>query len=254
MDVELLGIADDRPVDRDRLAHNAELDEGAELADHMEALLDCRRVAGRLDIDVATVAVGQLAYLVDDVHLARVQAYVGAAALAQYPAAVVKVDGDQQAWMFQPRAPRSFPGRAARRRRSTTTSPNSMLPRCTAWIEQARGSIKSGMLDRHRRGHFVVQGIAREKHVFGHRAECFLAEAVDLMHLAHPVLASPAEAACPARDDLLGDRHVAEHQPILRRSRLAERDDFADEFMAGDDRRLAVSLAKASPQKSGAPI
>src|SRR5215213_5599638 len=37
VDVQLFGIPDDRPVDRHRFVEDAELDEGAKLADHLQA-------------------------------------------------------------------------------------------------------------------------------------------------------------------------------------------------------------------------
>ena len=70
MDIELLGVADDRPIDRHRLAHDAEFDEGAERANHAQPVLDRRRMPGRFDIDVAAITIGQLQHLVDDIDFA----------------------------------------------------------------------------------------------------------------------------------------------------------------------------------------
>src|SRR4029079_1532387 len=57
-DVELLEVADDRPVDRRIVSEHRELDEAAELADEIEPLHGTARAAGGLDVDVAAVAGG----------------------------------------------------------------------------------------------------------------------------------------------------------------------------------------------------
>src|SRR5262249_33992018 len=80
-------------------------------------------------------------------------------------------------------------------------------------------------------------------------------EAVDVVHLAHPVVAALAVAALPARHDLLGDGAVADPEAVLRRRPVPQRDHLADEFVPRDDRRLAVALAVlVAPEKRRAEI
>src|SRR5699024_2086962 len=66
-DVELLVVGDDRPVDRHVVLEHRVLDEGAELAQEVQALRDGAGVAGALDVDVGAVAAGQTPDLLVDV-------------------------------------------------------------------------------------------------------------------------------------------------------------------------------------------
>ncbi len=64
-------------------------------------------------------------------------------------------------------------------------------------------------------GHLVVNGLLGKAHVVGHGAIDVVLEAVDVVLFAHPVFAAIAEAAVPARHDLLGDQTVAELDTVL---------------------------------------
>src|SRR5690606_38167141 len=93
-DVELLVVGDDRPVHAHVVLEDGVLDEGAELAQEVQALGDSAGVAGALDVHVRAVAAGQAADLLVDVHLRGVQGEVRTALLRQRQLVVVEVEGD----------------------------------------------------------------------------------------------------------------------------------------------------------------
>src|SRR4051794_27682269 len=92
--------------------------------------------------------------------------------------------------------------------------------------------------------------VGRVDRVLGHAADEIFLEAEDRMHLAHPVLATAAEAAFPTRDDLLGDDSIPEANTVSLGCALSEGDDMTGEFVTGDGRRFAVAaLAVAAPEE-----
>ena len=113
---------------------------------------------------------------------------------------------------------------------------------------------EGGVLGRDGRRDLVVQRPGGEEHVLGHGAKGALAEAVDVVHLAHPVVTTPAIAAVPAGHDLLGDGAVADGEAVFRGRPLPQRDHLADEFVPGYHRRLAVAVAVAIAPEERRPL
>src|SRR4030081_1245701 len=62
VNVQFFRVPDDCPIDRHFLPHNAELYTRPNLADHEQTLLYRARVACRLNINVAAIALGESAY------------------------------------------------------------------------------------------------------------------------------------------------------------------------------------------------
>jgi hypothetical protein len=87
-------------------------------------------------------------------------------------------------------------------------------------------------------GNLVHQRLRGIHHVARHRAGSASLEAVEVMRLAHVVLAPPAEPAFPARHDLLGHHPVAHCDPPPLGGRVVELDDAPGELMPGDDHGL----------------
>ena len=93
-----------------------------------------------------------------------------------------------------------------------------------------------------------------EYHVLGHGALHIVLEAIQVVFLAHPVLAVVAEAAAPARHDLLGD-HPVTHGHAALLGAWAKGDHAAHELMPGDHRRLHVArLLGIAPERRRAAI
>ena len=92
-------------------------------------------------------------------------------------------------------------------------------------------------------GNLVHQRFYRIDHVAGHAAGGTTLETVEIMRLTHVVLTALAIAAFPARDDLLGNHAVAHRDPPSARGFAVEFDNFADEFMSGDDHGLRPGRA-----------
>src|SRR5690606_22594985 len=90
-------------------------------------------------------------------------------------------------------------------------------------------------------GDLVVDGVGRKQHVVGPGARRVLAEAVDVVDVAHPVLAVAADTASAAGVDLRGNDSVAATQPAFRAGFFTQSHALGDEFMPGRDRRLAVA-------------
>ena len=97
----------------------------------------------------------------------------------------------------------------------TTTWSNSDVAALNGVDGAGQGFNKGGVGVGDGIGHAVVERLGRQKDVLGHGSEGFLAEAVDVVGLAHPVLATLAVAAQTARHDLLGDNAVAHGQAVL---------------------------------------
>ena len=93
-----------------------------------------------------------------------------------------------------------------------------------------------------------------EYHVLGHGALYVVLEAIEVVLLAHPVLAVVAETAAPAGHDLLGNHPVADLHPALF-SAWAQGDHAAHKLMPGNHRRLDVArLLGVAPERWCAAI
>ena len=238
--IELLAVADDRPVGGDLMAEHRELDEAAELADHVQTLRHARFVAGRLDIDVAAIAVGEFLHLADHVLLERVHDDVGAELLRQLKTVVLGVEHDQRRRILQ----------ARRSDHAETERPGAGQHHHVVELDQAAidRMHRAGIgLDQHRLfhrnavRHLVGAALLGEPHVLGHAAIDVVLEPVDVVLLAHPVFAAAAIAAMLARDDLLGDQPVADLVLACGGDIGAHLDGAAQELVARDHRRLDVA-------------
>ena len=234
-------------------SHDAELDESAELAHHAEPHFDGGGMPGRLDIDVATVAVGEVHDFVDGVDRAGIDADVCTARLGGGKPLVVEVDADQEARIFHARRrDHAEPERAGAGDHDDVLELDLAALDC---VDRAGERLdEGGVLGCDGRRDLVVQRPGREEHVLGHGAKGALAEAVDVVHLAHPVVTTPAIAAVPAGHDLLGDGAVADGEAVFRGRPLPERDHLADEFVTGNHRRLAVAGRGGDRPRRAAPL
>ena len=208
---------------------------------------------GGFDVHVAAVAAGQLFHLGNHIGLGGVERQVGAGFPRDFQAVGLQVQGDQQARVLQ-----AGSGDHAQAQRAAAGDDHRVAQLDLAALDGVNGAGQRFNVDRlarrQRSGHLVIDRIRREEHVFGHRPERALAEAVDIvLAVAHPVLPAFAEAAFPAGHDLLRDGQVAQRQAIFLGSPCAQRHHFAHELVPGSDRRLAVAGRYSSPQKSGAP-
>ena len=97
----------------------------------------------------------------------------------------------------------------------------------------------------------VHQRFPGKTHVLGHPAVHVVLEPVDVVLLAHPVPPGPAEAAHPARHDLIRRHPVVELEIALHPR--AHLDDMADELMTGNDRSLDVRRTAFLPPEAGRP-
>ncbi len=240
VEVELLAVADDAPVRRDLVAEHRELDEAAELADHVQALDHARRVPGRLDVDVAAVALGQRLDLAHDVLLERVHHEVRAEPARQLEPLRLGVEHDQLRRVLQPRRPHH-----AQAERPRAREHDHVVELDQAAVDRMHGARIR--LDEHRLLHrqgvrdAVGATLLWEAHVPGHAAVDVALEAVDVVALAHPVLATAAVAAVLARHDLLRDQPVADLVGACARDVLAQLDRAADELVTRDHRRQHVA-------------
>jgi hypothetical protein len=188
-------------------------------------------------------SVGQLADLVHDVDRARVQTHVRATGLGQLQPLVVEIHGDHQAWVLETRRrEHPQPERAGAGDHDDVAEFD--IPALHGVDRACQRLDIGGVRDRNLPRHFMVDGIAGEAHVLGHRAKRALAKTVHIVfEVAHPILAAPAKATFPTGDDLLGDSQIAELQTVFLTCAFAQSDNLSDELVARDDRRLAVPFA-----------
>src|SRR6266542_2599955 len=97
MDVQLFLIADEVPVDCRWLVEDAERNERAKAPDHVETLLRRLRASAHLDVDVASVAVGERLHPRRSILLQRVDRDVGAEPQRQLEPGRVGVERDDLA-------------------------------------------------------------------------------------------------------------------------------------------------------------
>src|ERR1700733_567156 len=94
MNVQFLCVTDDRPIDGNFLAHDAEFDKRAELPNHQETLFDSSRMTGCFDIDVASVAARQFNDLFACVFLLRIDPEVSAGPFSDFESVVTEIKSD----------------------------------------------------------------------------------------------------------------------------------------------------------------
>ena len=94
--IQLLAVADDGPVQSGGCAEDGELDETAQLADHIHALYNGRRMTGSFDVNIAAVAIGQCADLISDLALTGVKHQISTEFLGFFQTVVLHIQNDQQ--------------------------------------------------------------------------------------------------------------------------------------------------------------
>ena len=103
-------------------------------------------------------------------------------------------------------------------------------------------------------GTLWVREVAGRRMYSAMRAVDVVLEPVDVVALAHPVLAALAEAALFARHDLFRDQPLAELEFAAPNDVLADFDGDADELVAGIIGALMYAgWSLPSPQNDGAP-
>src|ERR1700683_2570684 len=84
--IQLLAIGNDTPIERHIVRKEAELDESAELPNHLQALNDSVWMTGRLDVNVASVAACHLLDYFHDVFFQRIHDDVGTELFSEFQA------------------------------------------------------------------------------------------------------------------------------------------------------------------------
>jgi len=230
--VEFFAVADDAPVDGRRRTEDREFNKAAELADGRQALDDAGGMASCFDIDVAAVTVGHIHHRLDRIGLARVDHHVGAEFFRQFEAVVLHVHDHELFRIFHAQV-----GDHAQPEGAGAGDDHDIFIADAAAIDGMLGAgigFDQGCLfDRQGLVDFVDQGALGQLHVLSHATIDFLLEAIDVMFLAHPVVAVFAEFALPARDDLVRDDTVTDRDVALEIG--SDGDDFAEKFMARDE-------------------
>jgi hypothetical protein len=252
--VELLVVADDRPVDGDVVLEDAVLDERAQLAQEVEPLGDGGGVSGALEVDVGTVTVGEPLDDLDRVLLGDVHDQVGPAQPGELQLLRRHVEGDDLG-----RELGLGPGDHAQADRAAAGDHHDVVegdPGALDGVQRAgqrlgeRGVGRGKVL-----AHLVHARLGAEHHVRRHAAGVAAPEAEHLVGAAHPVLAALAVAALPARHDLLGHDTVTDLDPPPAAGLVVEADDLADELVTGDDVRLRPGRAVlVTPELRGAVV
>ena len=100
--IQLLAVTDDRPIHRGLVIEHAEFHKASQLAQHRQALVHRLVMPGRLDINVAAVAIGDFADLRQHIHLGRVPHFIGAQAQGEGGAFGFHVQHDEFFRVAQP--------------------------------------------------------------------------------------------------------------------------------------------------------
>src|SRR5215208_2014236 len=209
VDVQLFGIADDRPVDRHRRIEDAEFDEGAELADHLQSQRHRGRIASRLDEDVAAIAVSEILHSLHGVLPGDVDAHVGAHLTGNIQPVVPGIEGDQLTWLQQFGDLEHAESDVADTGNDDGVPLSDLTPLDSMPGAGRRLDVR-GLPSRERFRHLVHDRLSGVKGVFRHTADEEALEAEDRVGLTHPVLPVLAKPALAAGDDLLRDHPVSE--------------------------------------------
>ena len=205
-------------------------------------------VPGGLNVNVATVAVGDLANLRHHVDFSRVPHFVRTHAQGEGGALGFHVEHDE--FFRVAHAHRADDPQAQGTGTGHHHDVVEIHIRPFRCVQRAGQRFdQDGFVRGNRVRDFVDDAFLGEDHVLGHGALDVVLETVQVVFLAHPVLAVVAEAAAPARHDLLGNHPVADLHPTLFCA-WAEGDHAAHEFVAGNHRRLHVTrLLSIAPER-----
>ena len=193
----------------------------------------------RLDVDVAAVAAGHLLDDLDHVFLERVHHQISAKSLGDLQTLRLGVEHHQLRRVLQPRR-----ADHAQTKRPGAGEDDEVVELDLAAVHRVHragvGFDHRRALERHVVGHLVGARGRRQAHELRHRAVDVVLEAVDVVALAHPVLAALAEAAFVARHDLFRDQPLAEMELAATGDILAKLDGDADELVARNHRRFDI--------------
>src|SRR5215208_5386222 len=252
VDVQLFGIADDRPVDRRRFIENAEFDEGAELTDHLQSQRYRGWVAGRFDEDVAAVAIGDVLHSLHGILFGDVDAQVGTHLAGDIQPVVLGIESDQLTRLKEfgdlEHAEPDVPDTG----NHDCVALGDLSPLNRVPGTGCRFDVR-GLAGRERFRHLVHDRLGGVERVFRHTADEEALEAEDGVNLTHPVLPVLAKPALATGDDLFGDHAVSELDAVSFSRALAQSHDVTGKLMAGDRGWLAVTaLAVAAPEELAA--
>src|ERR1700730_5087032 len=209
VNVKFFRVADNCPVDCHFLPHHAELYKRPKFANHVQPLLYRARVTCRLNINVAAIAFGEIAYRLDRILFLRIDTNVGTASLGYFEALVAQVESYESFRTLHFRCRHH-----TQPEWSTTGDHNRILVLDIAAFHGVDGASKrfneDCVVQRDILGNLIVQGASWKYHVFGPGSEGALSEAIDVMDIAHPISAHLTVATVPARHDLLTDRVISD--------------------------------------------
>src|SRR5215212_7195288 len=252
VDVQLFSVADDRPVDRRRFIENAELDERAELTDHLQPQRHRGWVARRLDEDVAAVAIRDVLHSLHGVLFGDVDAHVSTHLAGDIQPVVLGIESDQSTRLKElgdlEHAEADVPDAGDHDRVALRDLPPlDRMPGAGRWLD-----IR-GLGGRERFRHLVHDRLGGVEGIFRHPSDKEALEAEDGVNLTHPVLPVLAKPALATGDDLFGDHAVSELDAVSFSRALAQSHDVTGKLMAGDRGWLAVTaLAVAAPEEFAA--
>ena len=194
LDCQFFGVPDDRPIRRDRGAHDGELDEGARLADGAQALLDRSGGTSRFNVDIAAVALGHVQNGLHHVFGARIKGMCRAELFGAGQAVVGQVNGDDGARRLQAGVgdDAQADGPAARHDHHITE----LDAAASDGVHGASQRLdQGGVFNFEALRDLVVDRTGRELQIVGPAARRATAEAVDVVDRAQVVQATPAVAA-----------------------------------------------------------
>src|ERR1700722_5739136 len=94
MNIQLLGVTDDRPINGHLFPHDTKFDKGAELTNHEETLLDSSWMTRRFNVNVASVTAGQFKDLFNGVPLLGINSEVGARPFGDVQPLIAQIERD----------------------------------------------------------------------------------------------------------------------------------------------------------------
>jgi len=253
VNVELLLISDDRPVDSHRPRMHAELDHGAQFPQHLQALTDRRPGAGGLNIDITTIAIRQIHHTLNGVTLADIDGQIGSHLERHFQTMRLDIERDQQPRALEPRHTDDAETNGAHSRHHHHITELDLAALC-GMDRAGHGLNECRLAGRQGSRHPVHDRAGRKDHVFRPGTLRAIAnKAIDIVPLAHPILPTTAKATLPAGHDLLGDGMVAYGEACALARSLAQRHHLTDKLMPWRHRRDNVwrDLLRAPHPRAG---
>src|SRR5829696_2675594 len=235
--VQLLVVADDRPVDADIAAENAVLHIGAELAQQVQALTHPGRVTGPLQIDISAVTIGRLLHRGHRVLAADVDDHLSTTLPGQLQLGLGQVKANHKPRILR-LGPRDYPQPD---RTATSHNHHVVEPDLSPLHRMQRAGqrfSKRGVSRRKNLRNLVHQRVLGINHVPRHSLRGAPLKAEHVMRTAHVILAVQAVPALPAGHDLLRDDMIADRDPPTLGCLAVELNNGSGEYRAGDDLSL----------------